>query len=188
MTMETERLVLRPWGDADAGDLFAYASDPAVGPAAGWPAHTSVEESLGTIRGVLGEPEQYAICPKPHNRAIGAVGLKLAGHTSMTDAPDECELGFWLGKPFWGRGIMPEAVRAILRHAFQDLQMACVWAGYYDGNHNSRRVQDKCGFVYQRTIPNVDVPLLHEVRTEHVTRLTRADWRAANGPEPPREG
>mgnify|MGYP002626528376 CR=1 FL=1 len=52
--METERLVLRPWHDADATDLFEYARDPDVGPVAGWPAHESVEESLRAIRGPLG--------------------------------------------------------------------------------------------------------------------------------------
>ena len=48
-----------------------------------------------------------------------------------------------------GRGLVPEAVREVLRHAFEDLGMRCVWAGYYYGNDKSRRVQEKCGFRYQ---------------------------------------
>ena len=176
MAMETERLLLRPWEDADAEDLYEFAKDPDVGPIAGWPAHRSVEESLEVIRGVLGRPETYAICLKEDGRAIGSIGLHLAGYTDMTDKDDECELGYWLGKPFWGRGIVPEAVREILRHAFEDLGMSCVWVGYYDGNDKSRRVQEKCGFRYQWTTDEVDVPLMNEVRKGHVSRLTREEW------------
>ena len=177
MQLETERLTMRHWQDSDAEELFTYAQDPDIGPVAGWPAHGSVAESLETIRGVLSEPETYAVCLKETGRAIGSIALKLNGHTDMTDRDDECELGYWIGKPYWGRGLMPEAAREILRHAFEDLGMRCVWAGYYDGNDKSRRVQEKCGFCYQWTSDEVDVPLMHEVRIGHVSRITREEWR-----------
>ena len=51
--MQTERLILRPWVESDAEELYRYASDPDVGPIAGWPAHTSVAQSLDVIRNVL---------------------------------------------------------------------------------------------------------------------------------------
>ncbi len=176
--METERLILRRWEDTDAEDLYEYAKDPAVGPIAGWPAHTSVEESLEVIHGALGRPEVYAICLKETAKPIGCIGLHLAADTDMTDRDDECELGYWLGKPYWGQGIMPEAVREILHHAFEDLGMRCVWVGYYDGNEKSRRVQEKCGFRYQWTTDSVEVPLMHEKRKGHVSRLTKEEWVA----------
>lgn len=176
MTLETERLILRRWRDDDAGDLYRYASDPDVGPIAGWPPHQSVEESLAVIRTVLSNREDYAICLKETGRPIGAISLHLAGRTDMTDEPDECEMGYWLGKPFWGRGLMPEAVRAMQRHAFEDCGMSCIWIGYYDGNERSHRVQQKCGFRPQWTTQDVDVPLMHETRTGHVSRLTRDEW------------
>ena len=78
--------------------------------------------------------ECYAICEKENGKAIGAIELKLNGHTDMTERDDECELGYWLGKPFWGRGYMPEAAREILRHGFEDIGMNTIWCGYYDGN------------------------------------------------------
>lgn len=53
MIFETERLILRPWTEEDAESLFEYASDPAVGPIAGWPVHTSVENSREIIQQVL---------------------------------------------------------------------------------------------------------------------------------------
>lgn len=56
------------------------------------------------IRNVFQGKEAYAICRKTDGKAIGAIELKLKGHTDLTDRDDECELGYWLGKPFWGRG------------------------------------------------------------------------------------
>ena len=177
MKLETERLILRRFEESDAEDVFTYARDPDVGPIAGWPPHQSVEESLDVIRNVLNGPEAYAICLKSDGRAIGAIELKLKGHTDFTEREDECELGYWLGKPFWGQGIMPEAAREMLRHAFEDLGMRKVWCGYYDGNTKSRRVQEKVGFRYQWTTPDVDVPLMKEKRIGHVNALTREEWK-----------
>lgn len=111
--MKTKRLVLRKWTEADAESLYEYAKDPEVGPIAGWPPHKSVEESLDVIRNVFNGPECYAICEKENGKAIGAIELKLKGHTDMTDREDECELGYWLGQPFWGKGYMPEAAKEI---------------------------------------------------------------------------
>lgn len=97
--------------------------------------------------------------------------------THLTDRKDECELGYWLGKPFWGQGLMPEAVNELLRHAFEDLAMETVWCGYYDGNTKSKRVQEKVGFVHHHTTKEVPVPLMNEVRTDHINCMSREQWR-----------
>lgn len=178
MVLETERLILRRWEESDAEDLYKYASNPDVGPIAGWPPHQSVEESLDVIKNVLNGKEAYAICLKEDGKAIGAIELKLNGHTDMTEKDDECKLGYWLGKPFWGQGIMPEAAREILRHAFEDIGMSKVWCGYYAGNAKSKRVQEKVGFTYQWATKGVDVPLMHEKRTGHVNAMTKEEWLA----------
>ena len=175
--MTTERLILRRWEDSDAEDLFRYASDPEVGPIAGWPPHQNIKKSRDVIKYVFNAKEAYAICLKEDGRAIGAIELKLNGHTDMTDRDDECEMGYWLGKPFWGRGIMPEAVREMLRHAFEDCGMHKVWIGYYEGNTKSKRVQEKVGFRYQHKTENVDVPLMHEKRTGYVSSMTKDQWQ-----------
>ena len=126
MTLKTERLILRRWEDNDAESLFEYAKDPDVGLIAGWPAHQRIEESRDVIKNVFNGKEAYAICLKTDNIAIGAIELKLNGHTDMTEQDDECELGYWLGKPFWGQGIVPEAVKEMLRYAFEDIGMTRV--------------------------------------------------------------
>lgn len=176
MILTTERLVLRPWEDSDAQSLYEYAKDPDVGPIAGWPPHQNVEESRNVIRDVFSGAEAYAVCLKSDNKAVGAIELKLNGHTDMTDKDDECELGYWIGKPFWGQGLIPEAARELLRRAFEDIGMKKVWCGYYEGNEKSKRVQQKCGFRYQWTTEDVDVPLMHEKRTGHVSLLTKEMW------------
>ena len=175
--LETERLILRRWEKNDAESLYEYAKDPDVGPIAGWPAHRSIEESRDVIKNVFNGKEAYAICLKTDNKAIGAIELKLNGYTDMTERDDECELGYWLGKPFWGQGIVPEAVKEMLRHAFEELGMTTVWVGYYEGNAKSKRVQEKCGFRYRWKSEDVDVPLLHEKRTGHVSSMTRDQWQ-----------
>ena len=174
--LETPRLLLRPWREEDAADLYEYARDPVVGPMAGWPVHKSVEDSRQIIRDILSAPETYAVCLKTDGRPIGSVGLKMGAATDMTDREDECELGYWIGKPFWGQGLIPEAAEELLRHGFEDLHMRAVWCGYYEGNEKSRRVQEKCGFVPHHVTP--DLPVLGQLRTGYTSLLTREGWLA----------
>lgn len=176
MILTTDRLTLRPWLESDAQAMYTYAQDPEVGPPAGWPPHRSMEESREIVEKLMACPEAYAICLKGTDAPIGCIDLKLKDRTDLTDRDDEGELGYWLGKPFWGRGIMPEAAREMLRHAFLDLGMQRVWCAYYDGNEKSKRVQEKVGFRYQWTTQGVDVPLLGEQRIGHVNCMTKSEW------------
>ena len=169
--METDRLILRKWRLSDAESLYEYASDPDVGPIAGWQPHKSIDESREVIKNVFCGAECYAICEKGADRAIGAVELKLNGHTDMTGRDDECELGYWLGKPFWGRGYMPEAAGRLIRRGFTELGMKKIWCGYYDGNMKSKRVQEKLGFRYHHTCDSVPVPLMNEIRIGHTNLI-----------------
>ena len=176
MILETERLTLRPWEESDAEDLYRYASDPAVGPVAGWPVHTSVENSREIIRDVLSANETYAVCLKKDGRPIGSIGLIPPTQANTAAKATEMEVGCWVGVPHWGKGYIPEALREIQLHAFEDLDRTALWCGYYDGNDKSARVQQKCGFVHHHTVENVDCPLVNDTRTEHFTYLSRARW------------
>ena len=177
MTLTTERLILRPWEEADAESLYEYAKDDRVGPIAGWPVHTSVENSREIIRTVLSEPETYAVCLKEDNRAIGCVELS-TGEKSNIGLPDtEGEIGYWVGVPFWGRGLIPEAIKEVIRHAFEDLHLEVLWCGYFDGNIKSKRAQEKCGFKYHHTDKDIYWKQMDDIRTEHISRLGREDWK-----------
>ena len=145
MTITTERLILRPWEEADAESLYEYAKDPAVGPAAGWPPHTSVENSRKIICTVLSKPETYAVCLRDTGAPIGSIGLMAGGQSNIGLPENEAELGYWIGRPFWGRGLIPEAARELIRHAFVDLKLDTLWCGYFDGNES----------VTQKAVPSV---------------------------------
>lgn len=177
MEFRTERLILRPWNESDAESLYEYAKDPRIGPAAGWPAHTSIEDSREIIRNVLSAEETYAVCLKEDNRAIGSIGLIAPMQSHTKAAKNEMEIGYWIGVPFWGCGYIPEAVRRMQEHAFEDLGCIALWCGHYDGNEKSRRVQEKCGFVYHHTEENKVCELIGDVRTEHYTYLTKEQWK-----------
>ena len=75
MILQTKRLILRPWREDDAEDLYTYASDPEVGPPAGWPPHTSVENSCEIIRAVLSKPDTFAVCLKENGKPVGSIGF-----------------------------------------------------------------------------------------------------------------
>ena len=174
MTLETERLILRPWREDDAEDLYTYASDPEIGPPAGWQPITSVENSREIIRTVLSAPDIFAVCLKANGKPVGSIGFK---RNDLAEHDDEYELGYWIGKPFWGQGLVPEASREMLRYAFENLKMNRIWCGYYDGNEKSRRVQLKLGFVYQRKTEGIEVSLLGEIRTGHSNLMTKERWQ-----------
>lgn len=177
MILQTERLILRAWREDDAEDLYEYASDPEIGPPAGWLPHTSVENSREIIRTVLSAPETYAVCLKKNGKPIGSVGLH---RRDLAESDDEYELGYCIGKQFWGQGLIPEASQELLRYAFEELGMRRVWCGHYDGNTKSRRVMEKLGFVYHHTTEGIELSMLGEIRTGHALLLTRENWENIN--------
>ena len=174
--IETERLILRQWLEEDAEVLYRYASNPKVGPIAGWPSHTSVANSLEIIRTVFAAPEVYAITLKATGEPIGSCGIMFAeGMHSARMHSSEAEIGYWVGVPHWGKGYTPEAVRALMERAFNELGVTALWIGYYEGNEQSRRVAEKCGFKYHHTEDDNTSPL-GDVRTEHFTRITKKEF------------
>lgn len=147
-----------------------------MGPIAGWAIHTSVENSREIIKSVLSAPETYAVVLKETMQPVGSIGLMI-GSASNIGIPDtEGEIGYWIGVPYWGQGLIPEAVHEIMRHGFDDLNLEKMWCGYFDGNTKSKRVQEKCGFLYHHTKENVPCALEGVLRTEHITCLPKSGF------------
>ncbi|WP_300765809.1 GNAT family N-acetyltransferase [uncultured Bifidobacterium sp.] len=180
--LQTERLILRPWRVDDARDarfLYRYASDPDVGPHAGWPAHTSVEESADVIRDVLSDEQNFAITfrgaweGKSPDAPIGSIGLKI-----VPDDPGSREIGYWIGRPFWGRGLTPEAAGELIRYGFEELGLDAVYGMHDVSNLQSSRVMEKLGLTELRVMREVPRPLLGDGfrRDEVLRRLTRSQW------------
>lgn len=174
--LETKRLILRPWQDTDAASLYKYAQDPSIGTPAGWPPHTSIENSLTIIHTVFAAPEVYAVVLKETCEPIGGIGFTF--NEPQQNNPlkyHEAEIGYWIGKPYWGQGLIPEAVCCLLKRGFTELKLEAIWCGYYEGNSQSRRVMEKCGFSYHHTTYNQQ-SLLGDTRTEHFTRITATEY------------
>lgn len=176
--IETDRLILRPWRESDAKALFKYASDPDIGPVAGWSPHTSVENSLEIIRTVFSAPEIYAVVLKDIGEPVGCCGLVSlnSGNTAGMQY-NQAEIGYWIGKPYWGQGLIPEAVKTLLSRCFNDLRLDVVWCGYYQENNKSKRVCEKCGFKFHHTNNDIISPL-GDRRTEHFCLMTKEDYSA----------
>ena len=176
--IETERLIIRPWQKSEAAILFKYASDPDIGPIAGWPPHSSVENSLEIIHTVFSAPETYAVVLKETGEPVGSCGIMFSdGLHSAEMGKAEAEIGYWIGKPYWGLGLIPEAVKALLARCFKDLMLDAVWCGYYDGTTKSKRVCEKCGFRYHHTNRDIISPL-GDKRTEHFYIMTKEEYQA----------
>ena len=175
MELYTKRLLLRPFTEEDAEDLYAYARDPRVGPAAGWTPHRSVEESREIIRTVFSEPGVFAVVEKESGKVIGSAGFT-GRHRKELPGPDD-QIGYSLSPAWWGRGLIPEAVEELLRYGFEDLGLRTIWCDHYDGNQKSKRVIRKCGFSF-RFLRMQKVPTLNnEIRLALCYALTREAWK-----------
>lgn len=175
MILETKRLLLRPFLETDAADLYEYAKDPRVGPPAGWQPHKSVEESREIIRTVFSAPNVFAVVEKGSGKVVGSAGF-VDRHRMELPGPDD-EIGYALSPEFWGRGLIPEAVQELLRYGFEDLDLRTIWCGHYDFNNKSRRVVEKCGFRHILT-ERTWVEAMGEERTELHYALTQGEWRS----------
>lgn len=153
--IETERLILRAFCENDLQDFYEYASVDGVGEMAGWAHHESIEESKKILENFIGEDKTFAICLKESGKVIGSLGIEFYGmedKLSEFDGYIGRELGFVLAKPYWGRGLMPEAVRAIMDYLFNELDYDFLICGYYNFNSQSKKVQEKCGFKPYRAL------------------------------------
>ncbi|MGG4774397.1 GNAT family N-acetyltransferase [Paenalcaligenes sp. Me52] len=174
--LNTERLILRPWRDSDAASLYHYAKDERVGPIAGWPPHRSEAESLEIIQTIFSGEDIYAVALSTDDVAIGMIGL-LKGKNSNFPLPEtEAEVAYWIGVPFWGQGLIPEALRTIMQHSFQTLQLEALWCGYFSDNEQSFKAQAKCGFLHHHTEEKQFNQFMNDYRTEHISRITKEEW------------
>ena len=144
--LTTERLILRPWRLSDLDDLYEYASVDGVGQMAGWKPHESKEESLEILRRFIDGKKTFALEYK--GKVIGSLGVERYMEEKYPEFDDKrCrEIGYVLSKAYWGRGLMPEAVRKVIEYLFEEVKLDLIFCGRFLSNHQSARVQEKCGF------------------------------------------
>lgn len=153
--LETKRLILRSFTSADLDDFYAYASVPGVGEMAGWPHHQNKEETLEILNNFIAKDKTFAVVLKENHQVIGSIGVERYGRE---EALSEFfpylgrQLGFVLSKAYWGQGLMPEAVQAVINYLFDECDLDFLLCGYYEGNLQSKRVQEKLGFKPYRRL------------------------------------
>lgn len=151
--LETERLLLRKMRPDDAEAMFAYASDPEVTRYVLWETHHSIEDSESFLRSATegyerGDFGAWGIVLKDSGAFIGTCGLGDRYAPEHTRA----ELGYVLSREHWGRGIMTEAVRAVIRFGFGRLELNRIEARCIAENAASARVMEKAGMTYEGTL------------------------------------
>lgn len=149
--IETERLILRAWRESDLEDFYEYASVDGVGQMAGWLPHRSIAESRQILEHFISEKKTFALEYKENGKVIGSLGLETHDRTPVdVGALQGREIGYVLSKAYWGRGLMPEAVKAVMRYCFDTLHFDFLICCHYAWNDQSRRVIEKCGFVFRQ--------------------------------------
>ena len=151
--IETPRLILRPWQDSDLEDFYTYASVEGVGEMAGWAHHQSMEESRKILDLFMEGKHTFALELRENGHVIGSLGLE--ERDENLDLPKTLkgrEIGYVLRKEYWGRGLMPEAVQAVIDHCFRELRLDYLTCGHFVHNSQSARVIEKCGFHYLKDI------------------------------------
>lgn len=151
VVLTTPRLTLRPWKETDVNDLYAYASVDGVGQMAGWKPHGSIEESAGILRSFISGKNIFAV--EYQGKVIGSLGIH---HYSCSNYPElekrqGREIGYVLSRDYWGRGLMPEAVAAVIEYLFDQVGLDFILVGHFSWNDRSRRVIEKNGFRYIKT-------------------------------------
>lgn len=174
-TLETERLVLRGFREGDAVAVYGYATNPNVGPAAGWAPHRSLEESRRIVRMFIQADNVWAIIDKARDRLVGSIGLQRDGKRSTDDAR---MLGYVLAEECWGKGFTTEAARRVVQYGFEEEGLALISAYHYPFNARSKRVIEKCGMSYEGTIRRASRLFSGEVYDDVCYSITRAEWKA----------
>ena len=165
--IETDRLIIRAWEEKDLEDFYEYAKVDGVGQMAGWSPHKSIEESRMILGFFINEKKTFALELKENGKVIGSLGLE--EREDKLDIPDDLagrEIGYVISKDYWGRGLTPEAVKAVINYCFETLSFDWLTCGHFVWNKQSRRVVEKCGFQYIQDV-------VHHTRfgTEELTKL-----------------
>lgn len=155
LTLQTERLILRPFQQTDLDDFFNYARVEGVGEMAGWSHHKTTQETQRVLDGFIAKDKTFAIVHKQTGKVIGSLGVEQYG---MEDKLTEfCnyqgrEIGYVLSKDYWSQGLITEAVKEVINHLFNVKNLDFLLCSHFDCNLQSKRVQQKCGFVPYRKL------------------------------------
>ena len=177
ITLQTERLILRPWRETDLDDFFEYASVDGVGQMAGWLPHESKETTQTVLDSFIAHKKTFAL--ELDGKVIGSLGIECYKEDEFPelDHLQGRSIGYVLSKDYWGQGLMPEAVKAVQKYLFEKAGLDFLVVSHYVWNGQSRRVIQKSGFKYLKTI---QLSTRYDtVEDTLVYLLRRENWRNA---------
>lgn len=148
VVLHTDRLTLRPWKQSDLDDFFEYASVDGVGQMAGWFPHESKLSTQIILNCFIEEKKTFAL--EYQGKVIGSIGIEEYKDSELEEYRERKgrALGFVLSKDYWGQGLMPEAVKRVIRYLFEEVHLDFISCSHYVDNQQSHRVQEKCGFKF----------------------------------------
>lgn len=154
-SLETVRLLIRPFQEEDADAFFACCQNPNLGNNAGWAPHKTIEESREILQNVfIGQENIWAMILKDTQQLIGSIGIV---PDPKRENPQVRMLGYWLDEAHWGKGYMTEAVQAILNYGFNELQLSLITANCYPHNKRSQQVLERNGFIYEGVLHQAEL-------------------------------
>ena len=184
-TLETTRLLVRPPHLRDAADFYTFARDEEMCRYVLWDAHQSLRESRETLRGMMrrnhqGFPGTFVIEIKSERRMVGTIGFQWIDPENRS-----CELGYSIARRLWGHGIAAEALEAVVRYAFEQLDLNRVEAKHDVLNPASGRVLNKAGFLHEG-LARESLVIKGRQADMQCYALLRAQWvtRQADTPAP----
>lgn len=144
MNLQTSHAVLRPWKAEDAESLTQYANNPRIASSMrdGFPSPYTRDDADRFIASATTENTLF-LAIEVEGRAVGGIGIHRLDDVYRNTA----EIGYWLGEPYWGRGIITEAVRTLVPVAFDLYPIRRIQAGVFSTNPASMRVLEKNGFI-----------------------------------------
>lgn len=172
--IKTKRLILRALKLSDSIAMYNYAKDNQVGPYAGWRPHKNLAETQSIIKLLISDNEYWAITID--DILIGTLNLNVVQAKSYD--PRFREIGFALNPDFWGQGIVPEAVSAVLIYAFETLKVKSVIVKHYDFNYNSASVVNK--FNFREIKRTLDYDYLGNSQVVIIYEMNRKDYRRSD--------
>ena len=144
-TLQTSRLTLRPYSEADIPELMPLIGTREVAATTLRIAHPYTEEDAKAFLRLTKEPDKIwlAITLRGDGRQIGGIGLR------VDQQHQHAELGYWLGVDYWGKGYATEAGREMIRYGFEELGMHRIFATHFKHNPASGRILKKLGMTYE---------------------------------------
>ena len=144
-TLETARLRLRPYTDADIPELLPLIGAREVAATTLRIAHPYTERDARAFLQLAKDPDKLwlAITLRSDGRQVGGIGLRI------DQQHQHAELGYWLGVPFWARGYATEAATEMLRYGFETLALHRIFASHFKHNPASGRILTKIGMKYE---------------------------------------